>query len=114
MSSIVTLTMGTHEKHAVEVLVHHNDLQLDATDVLRYLQMLEVQNPDTPFGITDENMTVFLKDKNLIQESGGGYKVVPNSEESRSRIFDAVCEHLDLTIKKCHEIYPNGKLIPVK
>lgn len=105
------LTMGTRSKFTTEVVVYHGPKELDATDVVRHIQMLKVQDPNVPFTLDNPDMAEFLEEYHLIKADGSsGYVVDHENANKREQILDIVCNHIDQSFKKCQETYPNGKI----
>lgn len=112
MSNSQFLTMGTHEHHTTEIVVYHEGAELDATDVVKHLQVLKVQKPDVAFSLDNPDMAKFLEDHELIKSNDtSGYLVDHDHADKREQILDIVSNHIDQVIKKCHETYPNGKIV---
>lgn len=106
------LTLGTRSHFSTRVVLYHKDKDMDATDVVRHLQILKVQDPTVSFTLNNPNIAEFLEDYHLIKSSeNGGYLVDHGQADNREKILDIICEHIDRVIKKCNETYPNGKLV---
>lgn len=109
------IVIGARHHISAEVVVYHKDKQIDATDVVRHLELLKVQNPSVPFHIDNEDIAEFLEDRNLIVgDKTTGFLVNTEQVDNREKILNIVANHVEKVFKKCSEEYPNGKTVIIK